>query len=65
MKIYPPQNHHNNVRKRRERFTFVVMRDVPIRYGVEEFVEGTVHRGQKRLANTKDVPIRYRKKEFV
>ena len=41
------------------------MRDVPIRYGVEEFVEGTVHRGQKRLANTKDVPIRYRKKDFV
>ena len=32
---------------------------------MEEFVLGTVHRGQKRLAATKDVPTMHRKEEFV
>ena len=42
-----------------------VMKDVPSMYIQEEFVEGTVHHGQKRLACMKDVPIMRRKEEHV
>ena len=42
-----------------------VLKNVPIGHLREEFVRGTVHRGQKRLAAIKDVQIASLEEEFV
>ena len=65
MKIYPPQNHQNNVRKRRERFIFAVTKVVQIMLLREEFVSNMEPKLRYVYAAIKDVPIKLSREEFV
>ena len=58
LKIIQFHQNQSYVRKRRGRNILAVMKDVPIMYIQEEFVEGTVPKLRHILAVMKDVPIR-------